>query len=154
MATTFPATRAAAKPTWPITKIALAVDATPESHRATELARDMAANIGAEVIVLHFRESSLARYGGPEPAETSDQTRGIIGEVVGELTSAGIAVVAAVEDLEPVATAAPIAREAERFGAGLIIVGSRGLSTGRAALSGSVSHDLIHASRLPVLIVH
>ncbi len=107
MATTFPATRAAAKPTWPITKIALAVDATPESHRATELARDMAANIGAEVIVLHFRESSLARHGG-----------------------------------------------AERFGAGLIIVGGRGLSTGRAALSGSVSHDLIHASRLPVLIVH
>ncbi len=133
----------------PPRKIALAVDASPESWRAVTLTKSLAAALGAEVTVLHFRETV------PEgvPAESAEAMLDLVTDVVGELAGAGIVVSADVEESGPLGEATPIAHAAERFEAQLIVVGSRGLSTGRALLKGSVSHDLIHATRIPVLVV-
>ncbi len=139
---------------WPIKHIAIAFDGTAEAKRATAYAAKLAAAAGAEVTVLHFREVSLTRFGGPATIEATDELRKLVRTAVKELTEAGLTVSADVEDSTPAGEAKPIAEAAERVGADLIIVGSRGLSTGRAVLQGRVSHDLIHASKLPVLVIH
>jgi len=137
---------------WPIGHIALAVDGSPESLPAIALAKELALAVGAEVTVLHFREKELARYGAPAVMETAEELFGLIRSAVKVLTDAGLTVNADIEDSKTLREAKPIAEAAERFDAQLIVVGSRGLSTGHAAISGSVSHDLIHATKLPVLI--
>lgn len=153
MATEISVSEIATAPRWPVKHIALAVDGSAESKAAAAFTRDLARAAGAEVTVLHFREKALARYGAPAVLETAEELFGLLGETVQELTAAGITVNADVEDSKPLDEARPIAEAAQRFGAELIVVGSRGLSTGRAALQGSVSHDLIHESKVPVLIV-
>lgn len=154
MATEIFTEAAATSTAWPIKRIALAVDGSAESERAAKLTKALALTLGAEVTVLHFREKApFARYGGPAVIETSDELFGLIRSTVEDLAGAGIVVNADVEDSRPLAEAKPIAKAAERFGSQLIVIGSRGLSTGRAAVQGSVSHDLIHATKVPVLIV-
>jgi nucleotide-binding universal stress UspA family protein len=53
---------------------------------------------------------------------------------------------------QPIATA--LIRQIQDGDHDLVVMGSRGRGTVRAALLGSVSHDVLHHSPVPVLIVH
>ena len=66
------------------------------------------------------------------------------------LKQAGIAYECEVAKGDPAHTLLDIV---ERFGCDLVIMGARGLGTLRTALLGSVSHEMLHAAGVPVMIV-
>jgi nucleotide-binding universal stress UspA family protein len=131
----------------PFRRIVLAIDGSEESRRAVAQTKELAKVLGAEVTVVHFREPA-----GPVRQETAAHMLALVTRVVNELAGDGITVSADIENSTTLDDAIPIAHVAERYAADLIVVGSRGFSTGRAWIQGSVSHDLIHATRVPILI--
>ncbi len=136
----------------PVKLITLAIDDSAPSKRAAKVTARIALALGAKVEVVHFRERIYSRM-GPADLEDPEMTVSLIDTVVAELKSAGVDAVGALGVTHPTAEAAHIVQAAHDSGADLIAVGTRGLSAGRAALTGSVSHDLIHSSDIPVLVV-
>lgn len=66
------------------------------------------------------------------------------------LDQAGIAYESEVAKGDPAHTLIDIV---ERYGCELVVMGARGQGTLRSALLGSVSHEVLHASGVPVMIV-
>jgi nucleotide-binding universal stress UspA family protein len=131
-------------------KILLAVDASDHARKAVPAAAELARAGSGSVRVLHVRELQFAPAtvvgGGPEEAQQ------LVDGVVDELKQAGVTVEGAVLN----STGSPartILEQAEDFGAGLIVLGSRGLSPLGGLLLGSVAHKVLQLSSCPVLVV-
>ena len=129
----------------PVGSILLAVDASRSARAAEQLAAEVARAGGAKVFVLHVAQPVVAA--GPlfsgiyVPSPLPDQVALSAGE---RLRAQGISV----ELLDELPGAAPtssaIAAAADRIGAALVILGSRGLGGVAGLLRGSVSHEVIH----------
>lgn len=133
-------------------RIAVATDFGPSSTRAVELARDMAAKYGAELLLIHVIEPfapPLPAPTGPEPAMRA---------------AARTALDAAIEraQLTPPTTRGVVLRGhaaeqivgfAEQNGVDLVVLGTHGRRRRTHWLIGSVAERVVRSSTVPILTV-
>ncbi len=127
------------------------VDGSRHSDRAVATAIEIAREHGSHVVVLHLRQRFPTRAGlidvdlGDE--HLADETaryfkdQGIDARPMTDQTVSGYVAKAIVDTAEDV-------------GAGMIVIGSRGLSDLKGMLLGSTTHRVLHLAKTPVLVVH
>ena len=137
--------------------ILVAIDGSPHAVRALEEAVDLARTQRSRLTLISVASRTAWRlvagpYAGLLPTQ-EDADR----EAEATLRAARTRI----DDDIPVTTivgqgsaAAAILKRAVDGTHDLIVMGSRGRGGAAAALLGSVSHDVLHHSRVPVLIVH
>ena len=138
------------------TKILLATDGSGEAELAGRTAADLANKTDSELHVVHVLVSPLAT---PDPssfepevwARLEERERKILEDVVEKIEASGGKVEgshhkAGRPDAEIVALA-------EEIGAGLIVMGARGVGGIRRALTGSVSNSVLRHAHCPVMVV-
>src|SRR5215208_6774186 len=133
-------------------KVLLATDGAKDATLAAGAAVDVCERTGAELHVVHVWYSMpTARLRPFMRAELKKLGNELLGEGVKKVEDSG-GLVSGAHLLEGTA-ADEILDLAEQIGAGLIVIGSRGLGpVGRITL-GSVSEAVIHHSRWPVLVL-
>ncbi len=117
---------------------------------AIVLCKEMSANL--EVLSIEQR-LPLGRAGGDPPLLEVEEAGGaehIARAAVDEAAAAGVAATPHVEHGDP---ADAIVASSTSLNVDLVVVGTRSLGPVAGAIEGSVSHDLIKKSRIPVTVV-
>ena len=142
------------------TKILLATDASEEAAVAARTATDIADKTDSELhVVLVGLSAAYVGMGPPEIADIPAPRQQELNEEAQRLLDAQVEQIKA--DGGTVAQAhlrigrpdEQIVDSAEEIGAGLIVMGSRGLGGIRRLLMGSVSDSVVRHAHCPVLIV-
>ncbi len=143
------------------TKILLATDGSKEADLAAQTAIELASKTASELHIVHvsmphsnpgyYEGIDVWKYLQEELEELEKRAQSLLDTQVEKIEAAGGAVAQA--HLRIGRPDAEIATLAEELGAGLIVVGSRGLSGLRRALMGSVSDSVVRHAHCPVLVV-
>jgi len=133
-------------------KILLAVDGSEHSAKAVGVAGELARRYEGEVIVLHVREHEIT-WGADIDIETATEARALVDGVVRQLKDATVNVRGEVVRVPLGQTPRAILDMTQEEGAGLIVMGTRGLSDWGRLLMGSVAHKVVHLAEVPVLVV-
>lgn len=140
--------------------IVLAVDGSEESKLASRAAAEISASSGSPVHVIYVMPSEAKLYGQHRYSEDVKRSlleeakagaRKFLDEQAEGVRSAGGTVVQTY-----LGTGRPdeeIVELAEEVGAGMVVIGSRGLGGIRRALVGSVSDSVVRHAHCPVLVV-
>ena len=132
-------------------KILLATDGSADAARATEAASDLAERSGAELHVVHVWHDVPGFAHKFVKAELRRQGQEKLDEQVSKIEASGGRVAQA--HLRGGRTSNEIIALSDDIGAGLLVVGSRGLGTVQRILMGSHSEEIVHHSRIPVLVL-
>lgn len=133
-----------------VRRLLLAFDGSHHAGRAAEVAAEIAGLDGAEIEIFHVSRV-MADAAGFLVTWADDRIRAEVAELADRLrrtVPAHWSVVAAGSS-----RGAAIAEAADAIDADLVVMGSRGLSRIAGAVIGSVSHEVIHRTRRPVLLV-
>lgn len=133
-------------------RIVLAVDGSEPAQRAVPVAADIASKYGSEVIAVHVVEQQLGR-GGPIAYDTMEEATRDADDAARSLKDLGVSARAEARASLAGRAAQEIMDVAASEDAGLIVMGSRGMSDWEGLLVGSVAHKVVHLSSVPVLIV-
>ncbi len=138
-------------------KILLPVDGSDISLEAVRFAVRLARDgLDASVVLANVQEpASLYEMLVAHDAEVLDRISAEAGvhammQAEALLQQAGIAYEREVAKGDPAHTLVDIL---ENYGCDLVVMGARGQGTLRSALLGSVSHEVLHAADVPVMIV-
>jgi nucleotide-binding universal stress UspA family protein len=131
--------------------VMLAVDGSEHAKHATALAAKLASATGDTVVVVHLIERIITR-GGAFDLETHAEADALVNEHLDVLRGVGVSCRPVVEVVMRGLVPTVLAQAAEELDAGLVVVGSRGLSDLRSLLLGGVTHKLLHLSERPVLV--
>jgi len=136
----------------PIGTVLLATDLTAASTEATERAIDLAARLGARLLIVNVLEQRRLSGGGSH--DRVDQARAErethLVELVRRARGAGVTAEFLVWEGDP---ASSIVAAAEAEAADLVVVGTRGRSGAERMLLGSVSDHVVRNADCPVLVV-
>lgn len=137
------------------TKMLLAVDGSEEAERAARAGIDLSKKTGSELHVIYVAPLPTTMY-VPESLDyvhdmAERQGRRTLDEQLQKIQDMGGEV--AEEHLVIGRPDAEIVRVGEEIGAGLLVVGSRGVGFMRRVLLGSVSESTVHHAHCPVLVV-
>src|ERR671939_49633 len=143
------------------TKIILATDGSKEADLAAQTAIDLASKTASELHIVHvsmphsnpcyYEGIDVWKYLQEERKELEKRAQSLLDAQVEKIEAAGGAVAQA--HLRIGRPEVEIVALAEEIGAGLIVVGSRGLGAVRRALMGSVSSSVVKHAHCPVLVV-
>ena len=134
------------------TRILLATDGSPDAVAAARAAVELAGSTGSELHVVHVGEflPTYLAFTEEEPAELRRRAREVLDTQTGRIEEGGGTVVDA--HLRLGRPAEEIINLAEEIGAGLVVVGSRGLGALRRAVLGSVSENVVRYAPCPVFV--
>jgi nucleotide-binding universal stress UspA family protein len=138
------------------TKILLATDGSREAELGAQTAADLAQKTDSELHVVHVLALPLDTHDPSsfEPevwARLEKRERTTLENLVGKIETSG-----GVVEGSHLATGRPdaeIVALAEEIGAGLIVMGSRGVGGIRRALMGSVADAVVRHAHCPVMVV-
>jgi len=132
-------------------RILLATDGSEDATRATEAASDLARKSGAELHAVHVWHDVKGFAHDFVKRELRRQGQEILDEQVERIRAAGGEVAKA--HLRRGRTSNEVIALSEEIGAGLLVVGSRGLGTVQRILMGSQSEEIVHRAQIPVLVL-
>lgn len=147
----------------PVRKILVATDFSEVADQAIDAAGVLAAKLGAQVLLVHARPAVADEAFGDLPPEMRTYTRGLRARLEQEAADAA-------EELERRAARLPagvaaktamlvgriaeaVVREARQSKVDLVVLGTHGRGAVGRAILGSVAHELLRTSPIPVLLV-
>lgn len=140
--------------------IVCGVDGSPDSYAALAVAAELAERLDRRLVLVHVTDlapvytavGTVAAMARPAPVTVSDGFNKAAERLVAEMAEA--VELADVEQRVVSGVASErLADLADEEAAEMIVVGSRGRGSLKAAFLGSVSSDLIGVARCPVLVV-
>lgn len=135
-------------------RILFAVSASTAPCRATDLVVALTRDHGSKVFVIHFYERILLGRGAYIDIESRQDAEQLVSRVCAELERRGVEAEPWTERSYPWVTGRLIALAATACCADIVVIGgSRGKSALWAVLRGGVSHDVLHRSSVPVVVV-
>lgn len=132
--------------------IVLALDGSDGSRNAIPFATELAQNDKAAILIAHVEERILGKGGGPLHVD-EEEIKAEIRKQADELSAQGIDTSIQMVDVMLGGPAHAIEEIANKAGADLIVLGTRGHSPVAGLLLGSVTQRLLHIARRPVLAV-
>lgn len=132
-------------------RILLATDGSEDAIRASEAAMDLAQRSGAELHVVHAWHDIRGFAHEFVRRELESQAREVLEEQVEKIRAEGGEIAKA--HLREGRTSGEVIALGEEIGAGLLVFGSRGLGTVQRLFLGSQSEEIVHRSRVPVLVL-
>jgi nucleotide-binding universal stress UspA family protein len=132
--------------------IVVGVDASGHADHAVQTVAKIAADTKDKVVVFHGVVVHQAK-GTPYTTESKDEAQHLVDSYVAQLASLGISATGEVRKELEIGVGGALIDVAVSHQAGLIVVGTRGRSDVASMLLGSVAHEVVHKSTLPVLVV-
>ena len=132
-------------------KILLATDGSEDAERATMAALDLAGRSDSGLHVVHVWHDVRGFARDSVKRELRRRGQEVLDEQLKKIEAAGGEVERA--HLRGGRTSNQVIALGQEIGAGLIVVGSRGLGTVRRILMGSQSEEIVHHAQLPVLVL-
>jgi nucleotide-binding universal stress UspA family protein len=134
-------------------RILLAVTNSDPCRRAIALVATLARTNSSEVCVIHLYERLSLGKAGFWDLETQDEANWFLGRVRAELERTGVRVEVATAKTFRDEIALRIMSAASEYRADVVVIGTHRKSALQAVLRGSVSHEFIHRSKIPILVV-
>lgn len=128
------------------------VDGSGHAGHAVQTVATMAAATNDKVVIVHgvvVYQAKASSYLG----ESMDDAQQLVDRYVAQLAAAGVSATGEVHRELNAGIGKVLIDVASSHQAGLIVVGTRGRSDLTSMLLGSVAHEVVHKSPLPVLVV-
>jgi nucleotide-binding universal stress UspA family protein len=136
--------------------VVIGVDGSPASMQAIQVGLSLAASLGARAAFVHFSPLAEEAY-RENPQDGPSQQRveevdPVLRQAAEAARACGVPAELMLQESDDIA--AQLAGTAEGLEADLVVVGNRGRGEFADVVLGSVSHELLRMSTVPVVVVH